>query len=84
MEELAKLEKLVLAKGRERLYRLVENGTMSQEEADAKYKQARARMRTGGLTHALTLGTPHPATMGSDVEGRHSTTAAATEMTGAC
>ena len=60
MEKLAELEELVLAKGRGRLERLVENATMSQEEADAKFEQATARMRTGGLMHAL--GTPQPAT----------------------
>ena len=32
-----------------------------QEEAVAEYEQVTARMRTGGLTHALALGTHHPA-----------------------
>ena len=68
MEELAELEELVLAKGRGRLERLVENGTMSQEEADAEYKQVTARIWTGGLTHALS--TPQPATEEGEGESR--------------
>ena len=61
MEELAEVEEMVLAKGRVRVERQVENGIMIQEDADAEYEQVTARMGTGGLTYALALGTPHPA-----------------------
>ena len=68
MEELANLEKMMLAKGRERLESLVESGTVTQEEADAEYEQTLARIRTGGLMHALALGTHHLATMGTNAD----------------
>ena len=68
MEEHTKLKNLVLAKGRERLGSLVDNGTMSQAEADTEYEQVLARMRTGGLTPALAFGTHHPATMDADAD----------------
>ena len=68
MEEHADLERLALAKGRERLKSLVENGTMSQAEADTEYVQVMARMRAGGITHALAFGTHRPAAMDADAD----------------
>ena len=64
------MEELVLAKGREKLKSLVEKGSMSQAEADAEYEQVMARLRTGGLNHALALGTHLPATMDTNADAR--------------
>ena len=60
-KNLAELEKWVLADCRVRLEGLVVDGTMSQEEVDAKYERLAEGMREGGLQHALALGTTRPA-----------------------